>query len=83
MHPNAHCSTIYNRQDMEATWMSINREMGEEHVAHIYNVISLSHKKGWNCAACRDLDGLRAVIQNEESQKLKNKYCVLMHMCGL
>ena len=25
MHLNANCSTIYNRQDMEATQMSINR----------------------------------------------------------
>ena len=25
MHPNAHCSTIYNSQDMEATQMPINR----------------------------------------------------------
>ena len=26
---------------------------------HIYNWILLSHKKGWNCAVCRDMDGLR------------------------
>ena len=25
MHPNAHCSTIYNSQDMEATYVSIDR----------------------------------------------------------
>ena len=25
MYPNVHYSTIYNSQDMEATWMSINR----------------------------------------------------------
>ena len=25
MYPDVHCSTIYNSQDMEATWMSIDR----------------------------------------------------------
>ena len=45
MHPNVHCSTIYNSQDMEATQMSINRGMDKEDVGHIYNGILLSHKK--------------------------------------
>ena len=26
---------------------------------------------------------LESVIQSEVSQKEKNKYCVLMHMCGI
>ena len=25
VHPNVHCSTVYNSQDMETTWMSISR----------------------------------------------------------
>ena len=45
MHPNVHCNTIYNSQDMEATQMSIDRGMAKEDVAHIYNGILLSHKK--------------------------------------
>ena len=45
MHPNVHCSTIYNIQDMEAVKMSINRGMDKEDVVHIYNGILLSHKK--------------------------------------
>ena len=32
MHPNVHGSTIYNIQDMEETWKSINRGMGKEDV---------------------------------------------------
>ena len=39
--------------------MSINRRMGKENVVHIYNGILPSHKKEWNCAICRDLDGPR------------------------
>ena len=26
MHPNVHCNTIYSRQDMDATQVSINRQ---------------------------------------------------------
>ena len=37
-YPRVHCSNIYNSQDMEATWMSINREMDKD-VIHIYNEI--------------------------------------------
>ena len=35
MYSNVHCCTIYNNQDMEATEMSINRELDKQDVAHI------------------------------------------------
>ena len=41
MHPNVHCSTIYNSQDREAIQMFINRRMDKD-VVHIWNI---SHKK--------------------------------------
>ena len=44
MHPSVHCSTIYNSQDMEATYMSIDRGMDKD-VVYMYNEILLSHKK--------------------------------------
>ena len=56
MHPNVHCSTIYNRQDMEANLMSINRGMDKEAVVHIYSGILLSHKKEGNNAICSNMD---------------------------
>ena len=37
--------------------MSINREMNKEDVVHLYNRIWLTHKKEWNSAICRDVDG--------------------------
>ena len=46
MHPKVHWSTIYNSQDMEATWVSTDRGMDKENVVHIYNGLLLSHKKG-------------------------------------
>ena len=39
MPPNVHCSTIYNSQDMETTYMSINRGVDKEAVVHKYNGI--------------------------------------------
>ena len=59
MHPNVHCITIYNSQDMEATLMPIDRWMDKEDVVHIYNGILLSHIKGWNWVIFRDVDGSR------------------------
>ena len=45
MHPNIHCSTICNSQDMEATKMSINRGVDKEAVVNICNGILLNYKK--------------------------------------
>ena len=45
MHPNVHCSTIYNSQVMEATYMPIDRQMDKEDVVHTYNGILPSYKK--------------------------------------
>ena len=45
MQRNAHCSTIYNRQHIEATEMSFNRGMDKKAVVHIHNGMLLSHKK--------------------------------------
>ena len=36
-----HYSTIYNSQDMEVTYVAIDKGMGKE-VVHVYNEISLS-----------------------------------------
>ena len=45
MHPNVHCSSAYNNQDMEAkTQMSIDRGTDKEYVVHTHNVILLSHE---------------------------------------
>ena len=43
MHPSAHCSSIYNSQDMETTWISNNRWMETEVVVCMYDGILLSH----------------------------------------
>ena len=45
MNLSVHSSTIYNSQDMEATYMYIHRGMDKEDLIHIYNAILLNHKK--------------------------------------
>ena len=42
MHPNIHCSTIYNSQNIEAILISTDREVETKSVVHIYNEILLS-----------------------------------------
>jgi len=44
-YPNIHSSTTDNSQDLEATWMSINRWMDEEDTVHKHYGILLSCKK--------------------------------------
>ena len=61
--------------------MSINREMGKEEVVHIYNGILFSHKKDKMSFVEIWMD-LEIVSQSEESQKEKNKYHILMCVCG-
>ena len=46
MHPSVHSGTIHSSQDMEATYMSIDRGMDKEDAVHKYSGILLSHKKG-------------------------------------
>ena len=43
MYPNIHLSTVYNSQDMEATWMSFGRQMDKKAVVRIHNGILLSY----------------------------------------
>ena len=39
MHPNVHSSIVYNSQDGEAIYVSIDRGMDKEDVVHIYKEI--------------------------------------------
>ena len=51
-------------------------------MAHIYNGILLGHKKiEIDLFVVRWMD-LEPVIQSEVSQKEKNNYRMLMHVCG-
>ena len=61
--------------------MSISRGM-DKHVIHIYNGILATKKNGIGSFVEMWMD-LETVIQSEVSQKEKNKYCILTHICGI
>ena len=82
MHPNVHCSTIYNSQVMEPMQMPTDRRMDKEDVVHIYNGI-LAIKRNEIGSFVEMWMDLETVIQSEVSQKEKNKYHILMHICGI
>ena len=52
--------------------MSIDRWMGKEDVAHIYNGILLSHKKERNWVICNEVDG-PTVYHTEGSKSGRGK----------
>ena len=60
--------------------MSIDRWMDKEVVVHIHNGILLSHKKEHIWVSSDEVDEPRTIIQNEVSQKEKDKYNILMHI---
>ena len=66
---------------MEATLMSISRQMDKEVVEHICNGILLSYlkKNTFEAVLMRSMK-LEPIIQSEVSQKEKHQYCILMHI---
>ena len=68
------CSAMYNSQDMEATWMSINRRMDKDDVVHTYNGLLLSHKNERNHVTCINMDKPRVskkhTTQSKNGQKI-------------
>ena len=51
-------------------------------MVHIYNGILLSYKKNEIGSFVETWMHLETVIQSEVSQKEKNKYRILTHICG-
>ena len=70
MHSYLHRSTIPNSQDMETTYVSINKWKDK--------VVELSHKNEWNNAIWRNVNAVRD-YHTTSSQKKKDKY----HMISL
>ena len=58
--PQSYCSVIYNSQDMETTWMSMDRWMDKEAVVHTYNKVPLSREKECVWARSKEVDEPRA-----------------------
>ena len=82
MHPNVHCSTIYNSQVMEATYNPSTNERIKK-MWYIYTMEYYSAIKRNEIESFPEtwID-LETVIQSEVSQKEKNKYRISTHVCG-
>ena len=61
---------------------TINRGVDKEDVVHIYIGILATKRNGTESFVVMWMN-LESVIQNELSQKDKNKYCVLLHIYGI
>ena len=57
--------------------------MDKEDVVYIYNGILLSHKRNEIGSFVETWMDLETVIGSEVSQKEKNKYRILMHICEI
>ena len=62
--------------------MPIDRQMDKEDVVHIYNGI-LAIKRNKIGSFVETWTDLETVVPSEASQKEKNKYRILMHICGI
>ena len=72
MQSNVHCSTIYNSQDVEATYMPTSIGVDKENVVHIHNGILLSYKKKEIMLFTATWMDLEIVILSEVSQRKTN-----------
>ena len=57
--------------------------MDKEVAVYIHNGILLSHKKERIGVSSNEVDDLEPIIQSEVSQKVKDKYYILMHIYGI
>ena len=78
MYLNVHSSTVYNSQDMEATWMSTDRGMDKDNVVHIYNGVLLSHLK--NTAICSNMNRPREYHTKWSKPEKDKYYMISLHM---
>jgi len=71
MHPNVHCSTIHNNQDMETTEMSFNRGKDKEAAVRIDSGVLCSHERKNHCS-CSNVRELEMFILSEVCQTETN-----------
>ena len=76
MHPNVHYSTIYNKCPSTDEWI---KKTWYIYTMDYYSAIK-RNAVGLLVETWMDLE---TVIQSEVSQKEKNKYHILTHICGI
>ena len=82
MYPNVHRSTVYNSQDIEATYPSADewiRKLWYKYTMEYYSAIK---KNIFESVLMRWMT-LEPIIQSEVSQKEKHQYSILTHIYGI
>ena len=69
----------YNRVEETGNKLSLDNYII---VVHVYNGILLSHEREWIWIGSSEVDKPRASYM-EWSKSGKNRYCILMHTCGI
>ena len=85
MHPNVHGSIINNSQDIEATWLPINKWMDKMWCTHTHththtNGILLNCEKELKFAICNNMDGPSGYYAKWNKSE-KDKYYVTSLIC--
>ena len=96
MYPKVHCSTVYNRAWKQPRCPSTNEWIQKlwyiytkEYPSFASVLINLGTSKSVRLSQFESVSlslkqmNLEPIIQSAESQKEKNKYCVLMHIFGI
>ena len=83
VYPNVHRSTVYNSQDMEATWCpsadKLIRKLWYIYTMECYSAIK---KNTFESVLMRWMK-LEPIIQSEVRQKEKHQYSILTHIYGI
>ena len=82
-HPYVHCSIIYNHQDMEAAQVPISGWVDKKAVVHLHNGILLGHKNKEILSFVTAWMGLESITLSQISQSVKEKYHMILLICGI
>ena len=82
MYLNVHRSTIYNSQDMEATYPSADEWIRKLWYIYTMEYYSAIKKNTFESVLMRWMK-LEPIMQSEVTQKEKHQYSILMHIYGI
>ena len=83
MYPIVHCSTIYNSQNMETLICPLTDEwIKKQWYIYTMEYYSATKRNTFESVLMRWMN-LEPIIQNEVSQKEKDKYHILTHIYGI
>ena len=75
---NIHSSCIKRTSDLNNPGTSIEVKKKKKKTVYLYNVILLSHKKGWNTDTQNTMNVLKHIVLSERSLTKTNVYCVIL-----